>query len=182
MSKGESFAIRNISKLAVCLLCFVLLASNFSLLQLHFGSFLFVPSIMGTGNRFSLSSLQQPVAYREVVANILSLLFKLTRPLSFTFLVFQSLLRIYCTRTHHSTRSNPIAIYMAYTQAVELYAMIYRAGGDTESWLVRLFFSRCYEGQFDIILFPQIQTHSRAFFSSYSMCTHPSMYFLMSSY
>lgn len=50
-----------------------------------------------------------------------------------------------------------LCIYMTYIYALELYAMIFIASNDIDSHLC-VFFTCLYKGQFDIVLFPQIQT------------------------
>lgn len=53
-----------------------------------------------------------------------------------------------------------LCIYMThiYIYAIELYAMIFIASNDIDSHLLCLFLTRLYKGQFDIVLFTQIQT------------------------
>jgi len=60
--------------------------------------------------------------------------------------------------------------------------MIFIANDDTDSHLLHLFLTHLYKRQSDVVRFPQIQTYLQVFFSSYSLCTYPSVYFLMSFY
>lgn len=107
--------------------------------------------------------------------SLLALLFRLSRPYSFIFLIFQALCVCTAYGSFIPTRSNPIAVYMAYMQAVEVYAMTFIANDGIDSHLFCLCLMQLYKGQLDAVLFTQTQTYLQALFSSYSLCMHPSV-------